>query len=232
MSDEVRIARRVILSACLFAAAGITAVHADQIRLKDGTEVSATLLDTDGESVVVRIPRTSIEAVNGRPLPPPLVAGAQAPDFTAVDLQGTTQTMAQNRGHTTLLQFWASWCPHCRSDLPLMKKLFTSYQDKGLRVVTVSVDQQLEGLQAFVRDQAIPYPVIAALTYPSVPELYESRGVPSYYLIDAEGNIAKTWSGSVTERKGDFEEVLTRLLGIPEAAAAPAPSASGPPTAH
>ena len=231
-SRRWRVARRAVSSVVLLAAVGMRVAWADQIRLKDGTEVSATLVDKDGENVVVRIPRASVDAVNGEPLPPPVIAGSKAPDFTAVDLQGATHTMADNRGHVTLLQFWASWCPHCRSDVPLMKKLFTSYREKGLRLVTVSVDQSLEALQTLIRDQQLAYPVIAASTYRSVPELYESRGIPAYYLIDAQGTIAKVWHGSVTESTADLEETLTRLLGISETAAAPVASASAPPSAN
>ena len=108
MTDEARIARRVILSACLFAAAGIAAVHADQIRLKDGTEVVGSVVGKDGEIVSVQFPRADVVAINGQPLPPPVNVGAVAPDFTATDLAGTSWSMAGNRGHVTLLQFWAS----------------------------------------------------------------------------------------------------------------------------
>jgi peroxiredoxin len=185
---------------------------ADQIRLKDGTEVSATLIRTDGESVVVQFQRSSIDTVNGQPLAPPVTAGAVAPAFKIVDLAGTTHSLADNRGHVTLLQFWASWCPYCRSDLPMMKQLFTQYQDKGLRILTFSVDQDLDALQAFIRNEQVPYPVVHVATQPSLTELYEMRGIPAYFLIDADGKITQIWRGSLTATKADLEDALARLL--------------------
>ena len=196
----------------VWAVVGSAPARADEIRLKDGTEVSGTVLQRDGESLIVQVPRAAIEAVNGQPLPPPVAAGAPAPGFTAVDLAGVTHALAENGGRPTLLQFWASWCPHCRSDLSLVKKLFAQPQGKGLRLLTVSVDQDLNALQALIQKEQIPYPVISTSTHPSLPELYEMQGVPAYYLIGADGTIVKTWSGSVTERPSDFEDVVTRLL--------------------
>jgi len=186
--------------------------HADQIRMKDGTKLSGTVLQRDGEHVVVLLPRASVESVDGQALPPPVIAGSPAPEFTAVDLDGATRSLAENRGHVTLLQFWASWCPHCRSDLPLMKKLFAQYREQGLRLLTVSVDQDPAALQTFIQKEQLSYPVLSAVAHPALPDLYETQGIPAYFLIDADGTIVKTWSGSVTERPSDFEDVLTRLL--------------------
>jgi len=190
---------------------------ADQIRLKDGTEFSGTLLGKDSDRVVVALPRSDVTAVNGEQLPTPVAAGAAAPAFTAVDLSGVTQALADYRGHVTLLQFWATWCPHCRADLALMKELSTQYQGKGLRILTVSVDQDINKLQSFIRDHALPYPVISVSgqptsKQPSLPELYEMQGIPAYYLIDAQGTIAQTYAGSLTVGQRDLEGEIKRLL--------------------
>jgi len=196
----------------VWAVMGTAPARADEIRLKDGTEVSGTVLQRDGESVIVQVPRAVIETVNGQPLPPPVTSGAPAPGFTAVDLAGVTHTLAANGGRPTLLQFWASWCPHCRSDLSLVKKLFAQYGGNGLRILTVSVDQDLNALQALIQKEQLAYPVISTAAHPSLPDLYEMQGIPAYYLIGADGTIVKTWSGSVTERPSDFEDAVTRLL--------------------
>ncbi len=185
---------------------------ADELKLKDGTKLSATLLQKDGESVIVQFPRASIVTVNGKPLPPPVVAGRTAPEFTAKDLSGTTHTLAETRGHVTLLQFWASWCPHCRSDLPYVKELVERYKNKGLQVLTVSVDREPDKLQGFIQEQQVAYPVISATAHPDVSEQYEVQGIPTYFLIDAKGTITNTWSGSLTEGKAEGKTELEHLL--------------------
>ncbi|MBI2104979.1 MAG: TlpA family protein disulfide reductase [Candidatus Omnitrophica bacterium] len=226
MPDGKRpLARAVMGGIVSLVLCGSQAGRADEVKLKDGATVSATVLQRDGETVILQVPRASVELVNGAPLPPPVAAGTPAPEFTAVDLAGVTRTLSEHRGHPALVQFWASWCPHCRSDLSLVKQLFTQHQGK-LGLVTVSIDQDLEQLQAFLKEQQVAFPVIAAASHPDLAERYEVQGVPAYYLIDADGVIAKTWSGSVTEHPSDFEEVVARLISGPAPQAAAAGSAN------
>jgi len=198
---------------------------ADEIKLKDGTTVSATVLQRDGEQVILQVPRAAIETVNGAPLPPPVVAGAPAPLFTAVDVAGVTHALAENGGRPTLLQFWASWCPHCRSDVPLVKRLFAQHQER-LRLLTVSVDQDVDALRTFIQQEQLTYPIISTSSHPALPDLYEMQGIPTYYLIGADGAIVQTWSGSVTERPSDFEDAVTRLISGPGPQAAAGDSAN------
>lgn len=185
----------------------------ERIKLKDGTELSASVLDRDAENLVVRVPREAIATVDDRPLPPPVEVGTTAPPFAAVDLSGVARAVGQGQGQTTLLQFWASWCPYCRKDVELMKKLLARYGDRGLRVVTVSIDEDLDKLKSFVAQQALPYPVISVSAVPDLPAQYEMRGVPGYYLIDGKGVIVGVWRGSITHEmpEGKPTELEERL---------------------
>ena len=207
--------------------------HAAQVKLTDGTEVTGTVVGRDGRSITLTLQRSSVASIDGKPLPAPVVEGSPAPTFSVVDLSGTTQTLGSATGEVTLLHFWASWCPHCRHDVDLMKDLFAKYQGKGVRVVTVSVDQDMKALAAFIQDQHLPYPVVAAYSTPNtsasqLPDLYETHGIPAYFLMDAHGTIAKTMSGSVTEGKVDLEGLLKELLGSKPAAVSSAKSSRPP----
>ena len=192
--------------------------RSDKIHLKDGTTFSGVVLQKDGGRVILQVPRDTVATVNGQPLPPPVVVGSKAPDFSAADLSGTTQALSKNLGHVTLLKFWASWCPHCRSDVPYIKNLFAqSSKEKNskLRIITVSVDQDPNALKQFIEKEQIAYPVIPAAAHPDLPERYEMQGIPTYFVSDAKGVIATTWSGALTEgdakRKADFERLLADL---------------------
>lgn len=196
--------------------------EAEKVRLKDGTEFAAQVLGRDAEHVTLAVARGQVDTVDGTPLPAPVTTGTQAPAFSALDLSGATQTVPVPASVVTLVQFWATWCPHCRSDLALLKTLSARYQAQGFRIVTVSVDKDLTALRRFVQEQKLPYPVIAAYEQPpsaqsSLPELYEMEGIPAYYVIDAQGIIAQTASGSFTESGTDVEGTLKRLLGKPAA---------------
>jgi len=202
-------------------------VSADQITLQDGTELSGKVVGKDGKSVIIQLRRQDVTAINGRALPPPLTVGVVAPSFRAVDLTGAVHTLPDDEGRVTLLQFWATWCPHCRADIPLMKRLFATYRDKGLRLITVSVDQRLADLQAFIRREGLDVPVISTADpsnpAASLPDLYEIPGIPAYYVVDTKGLIAETFSGAETETHADLEGLLQQLLATPTTSPTPSP---------
>jgi len=135
-------------------------------------------------------------------------------------LAGVTHALSENRGQVTLLQFWATWCPHCRHDLPLMKQLSAEQGSKGLRILTVSIDANLAQLKQFLDANQITYPVIAALSDTTIPNLFEAEGVPAYFVIGADGKIADVWSGSLTEEANNFEKHLLALVAAAHAAGA------------
>ena len=207
-----------ILLGLALAILGVGSAHAAKVKFTDGAEVSGTVVGRDGHSVMLKLERSRVASIDGKPLPAPVVEGAPAPAFSVTDLSGGTQTLGSAKGEVTLLHFWASWCPHCRHDVDLMKALFARYQGKGVRLVTVSLDQDMNALTTFIREQALPYPVVAASRTPNSPESaladhYEVRGFPAYFLVDAHGTIVKMISGSVVETHTDLEGLLTGLLG-------------------
>jgi peroxiredoxin len=200
------------LAASLAALVCAGVVSGDQIRLKDGTEVSGAVLQQNGEDLIVRLSRHDVASVYGRPLPPPVTEGELAPEFSVVDVAGNRQSLTQYRGRVTLVKFWATWCPYCRSDLPLMKTLFGKYHDRGLQILGISIDDDGQALRDFLRKDPLPYPVIEAAEYPELPLRYEADGVPAYFLVGEDGRIVRIWRGSVTKGQADLEDVLTRLL--------------------
>jgi len=192
-------------------------VSAEQIRFKDGTKLSGTILKRDGEVVVIGVARKEIESVDGQALPPPVTEGAPAPTFSATTVHGDEVSLADSKARPLLLQFWASWCPHCRRDLPMIQRLFTKYQGQRLRIATVSVDQNQQALTAFLRDQRVAFPVVWAFdprnpANPTLPDRYEVEGIPAYYLIDGTGMIVRTWSGSVSDSSQEVEDAIKDVL--------------------
>ena len=187
------------------------------VKLKDGTAFPGQVLQKDSERVIAAVPRNAVASVDGQPLPPPMGAGAIAPDFSVTDLAGVTHTLSSYRGQSIVLQFWATWCPHCRSDVKMIKELYTRYQGKGVQFLTVSIDTDRKKLDEFLKTQEITYPVVDGASSPSAPgatlsTLFEAQGVPHYFVIDAKGVIANTSSGSFTDA-GQGRRSSTRRAG-------------------
>ena len=77
-------------------------------------------------------------------------------NFTAVD--GRKVDLAQLRGKVVLLDFWATWCPGCRQEVPEVVNTYRKYHDKGFEVVGISLDQDKDALQAFTSEHGMTWP--------------------------------------------------------------------------
>ncbi len=189
--------------------------QAEEIRLKSGSTLTGSVLDKNTESVILRVPRTEIVTVDGQPLPPPIGVGTRVPTMTVTDLGGHAHTVP-DATRPTLVKFWATWCPHCRADIPLMKDIFATYHDR-LQIVAASTDANLDRLRVFVEREQLPYPVVVGTaapnaSEPSLAQRYDVDGIPAYYLIASDGMVIDTWAGSFTEGHTNLREILDRLL--------------------
>lgn len=135
-----------------------------------------------------------------------------AADFAAQDLQGNPVRFAAYRGKVVLLNFWATWCPPCRKEMPSMERLHRAYRERGLVVLAVSQDEApLEEVRRFAVSLGLTFPVWhdrdrEAARHYSVP------GVPTSYLIAHDGQLAYRvlgeydWDGR--EARGTVELLL------------------------
>ena len=95
----------------------------------------------------------------GRP-PAPQV-GFQAPDFTLTTLQGDTLRLSDLRGRAVILNFWASWCPPCKAEMPAMQRVYADYADQGLTIVAVNftANDPRPNVEAFVARYGLTFPI-------------------------------------------------------------------------
>lgn len=134
--------------------------------------------------------------------------GQVPPDFSATDLRGQPQSLRGAKDQVVILHFWASWCPYCRKEIPKLKQIQQQWGDKGVKILAVSVDEDVEKLQRFVRDNALPYPVIAEVNSGQpLATTFRVAGIPSTYLIDRHGMIVNHFEG-----QADLVSAVGRLM--------------------
>lgn len=112
----------------------------------------------------------------------------RAPDFTLKDLDGRNVRLSDYKGKTIVLYFMATWCPECRSTIPQLKEIYSSYNEKGLVLLSIDVMESKEKVAAFSRKHNIPYSTLLdedGTVYRS----YGVGGVPLKALIDRSGRI-------------------------------------------
>jgi peroxiredoxin len=125
-----------------------------------------------------------------------LRAGGRLPAFSLRDLDGNRQTLKQYAGQLLVLHFWASWCPYCRGESPKLTELSEQWAARGVRVLTVSLDEDVSKLTSFLRSRPLPYPVVAAgASGDQLAARYEISGIPVTYIVATDGRIATRLDG-------------------------------------
>jgi peroxiredoxin len=136
--------------------------------------------------------------------------GKPAPGWELQDLDGKTVRSADFKGKVLILDFWATWCPPCREEIPGFIELQKKYSAQGLAVVGVSVDQaSSDTVKSFAQKMGINYPVV--LTDTKIVDAYGGiEGLPTTFIIDRTGRIVKQHLG-FTERS-EIEAEIRLLL--------------------
>jgi thiol-disulfide isomerase/thioredoxin len=119
--------------------------------------------------------------------------GGRAPQFTAQTLDGETFTSASLNGRVILLEFWATWCPYCRRDQSVVDDIERAYSSKGLIVLAVDVGESETTVKKYLKESPRACRVVLN---DGLASRFGAHGFPYYVLIDREGNIAGTQSGS------------------------------------
>jgi cytochrome c biogenesis protein CcmG/thiol:disulfide interchange protein DsbE len=105
------------------------------------------------------------------------------------DLTGTPVTLAERRGHPVWLSFFASWCPPCQEEVPVLREAYRRYAPSGLEMIAVSVQETtVDDVAAYADRYDLPYPIGFDATS-AVFHTYQGFGIPTHVFIDADGII-------------------------------------------
>ena len=144
-----------------------------------------------------------------------LAKSSRAPDFRLPGVNGRPVSLSQYRGKVVLLDFWATWCGPCRSEIPSFVALQKKYRKQGLVVIGLSIDQGGSRVVAdFARRNKVNYPV--AIADDAVRQAYGGiSAIPTTFLINRRGEIAKRYVGAMPRQafEGDIKPLLSRKGG-------------------
>jgi thiol-disulfide isomerase/thioredoxin len=121
------------------------------------------------------------------------VSAAPAPDFKLKSIDNKTVSLSDYKGKIVFLDFWASWCPPCRQSIPAVEKLHERFKGSDVVVLGINVEGDPEVARKFARKNSMTYPVL--LGDNKTENAYRVRGFPAFFLIDQQGNIAKSYVG-------------------------------------
>lgn len=135
-----------------------------------------------------------------------------APDFTLQKRDKTKFTLSATRGNITMIDFWASWCVPCRAAIPNWKKVYAKYHPKGFSIVSVSIDDSWKKWLPALDKEKMPWTQVidertSEHSKRKVSELFPSRTIPFYVLLDKEGKVLLA-SGDEEAMQKKIAEVL------------------------
>ncbi len=112
-----------------------------------------------------------------------------APEFSLKDLQGNALSLASYKGKVLILNFWATWCPPCRREIPDFIEAYKNFKEKGLEILGISVDDlSAEALRDWAQNAGMNYPV--AMATPKILADYQpGEFIPATIVIDRRGRI-------------------------------------------
>ena len=125
--------------------------------------------------------------------------GRPAPDFSLPLLDGSQLTLSDLRGKAVLLNFWATWCPPCRTEMPDLEAVWREREKDGLVIVGVDLGESPSTIHAFVTRVSVTYPIALDLDQ-RIGVLYATSSLPTTYFIDASGTIQDRYTGGMNKR--------------------------------
>jgi len=141
-----------------------------------------------------------------------VAVGQPAPDFTLKMLDGEQVSLSQFRGQPVLINFWASWCPPCRLEMPDLVRAYEAHKKDGFVILAIDLTFQdsLEGARRFADEFGMSFPVLLDETGEVTTDLYQLRGLPMSVFVDREGLVNRVYLGAMTG--GQIDEFVGEIL--------------------
>ncbi len=136
--------------------------------------------------------------------------GDPAPDFVFLTEDGKEYRLSDFRGRPVVLNFWATWCPPCRAEMPALDRAYKERKKDGLLILAINEQEDRRAVSEFRQAMGVSLPMLLD-TRGVVGRTYLVRGLPTSFFIKPDGTVAIRWTGML--KPDDLEYNLEVLLG-------------------
>ena len=144
---------------------------------------------------------------------PPAREGNAAPDFTLKDMAGNDVHLKDLQGKVVLVNFWATWCPPCRGEIPSMMKLNAAMAGKPFQMLAISIDEGGKAaVEEYFKQSGTNLPALLD-TDKKISKLYGTTGVPETFVVDKKGVILKKVVGAMEWSDPQVIQALNEMIG-------------------
>jgi thiol-disulfide isomerase/thioredoxin len=147
-----------------------------------------------------------LEALGFQVLDPP----AELKDFKVLALDGSSKSRSSSKGKIVLLNFWATWCPPCKAEIPSIESLSRSMKGLPFEIFAVDLGEAPVTVKSFVAENKMSYPVYLDPAN-SLARAYASQGIPTTYLLDKSGRFIASMVGSFDYTKPEFLGLIREI---------------------
>ncbi len=135
--------------------------------------------------------------------------GGTITDFSLGSLDGAQIALADYEGEVIIMNFWATWCPPCRAEMPAINRFYEAHKDEGLAVLAINAQEDAATVRPFIQANKFSFPVLLDLQG-RVASQYSTRSFPTTFIIDRDGVIQHVQTGEISER--ELENIVLPLL--------------------
>lgn len=139
----------------------------------------------------------------------PIPVDYPVPALRLEQLQGGKAALADYAGQVVLVNFWATWCPPCKAEMPTLQAFYEAHRAKGFTLVAVNAGDPAAEVQAFVEKNGLTFPVWLDPDAAGM-RAFRTMGLPSSYVIDRSGQVRLAWSGEITREA--LEKYVTPII--------------------
>ncbi|MCL5023080.1 MAG: TlpA family protein disulfide reductase [Nitrospirae bacterium] len=139
--------------------------------------------------------------------------GASAPDFVLKEVNQKTVSLSGLKGNVVLINFWATWCPPCRGEMPSLNKLYRDYRNRGLVVLAVSTDRSIDSVRDYLSSHPVDFPVLID-SDSKVARRFKVFSLPTSYLLDRNGKVLRRFLGEEEWESPSVRKTIEAALGI------------------
>lgn len=157
-------------------------------------------------TLILWIPCSIAAGQSLTPLNPPIAA----PEFNLVDMNGKQHKLSDYRGKPVIVNFWATWCPPCREELPAMNRAWGEIKNQGIEMLAVNVGEDEDTIFSFMGDYPIDFTVLLDESGDIINE-WPVKGVPTTFVVDPEGKLVYRAIGG---REWDDDKLLDLVRAL------------------
>lgn len=171
----------------------------------------ATLIASVIISALTTIPFTANAGVSKKQTIDAVKVIKPAPNFSLKDTNDNVRKLSDYRGHVVAVNFWATWCPPCRHELPSMEKTYKALKKTGFRIIGVNVGEKWDTVASFLSNFSLTYPIVLD-TDSSAMQKWNIIGLPTTFIVDKEGRIIYRITGGRNWNDPAFRNRLKMII--------------------